>query len=221
MAYERFRAALEACEFGEDLSADSVRLFVSLFENCPPNEFQHIRMPYSDGESDFVSLSAVPKPETIPSLDLLARLRALDPSCPPYVPDADQHSEELIVAMHIKAAILLLTWMHFDFGDDVQPTQREVEQLLKRWEASGSRTIDDEGCIFLIASLSERVDAELCFQAGWYDVALLGVEISMRSAAFFADGQALASEELDGPWVHGDWAPPWLYGVRERAKGYV
>ena len=217
MAYERFEAALEACERGQDLPTSGVELFAALFEHCPPSTNPHTGRPYSYNDIGMTSAAAaVQKPEAIPSLELLERLKALPMLVPPYIPDANQRTSELHATIYVKGAILLVTWMHYEYGDDIQPTHRELSQLLSRWRVSNEV---DRG-MRLISSLSKRVAAELAFQRGEYARALLNMAASIDEAVEFIY-EALTNEEVDGLWQDGYWAPPWTYNGRERAMEYA
>ena len=168
-------------------------------------------------------------PNPLPYSDMLDRLNQLDLPGPSYQPDEGAsnkevtlamnqgdyrlfvehgtHVEKLVRSIYVKSAILFTTWLLSGYGDDIQPTHRQLERLLARFDIA---RFDDDGPVSMpqVRSLSERVAAELARQQGDY------VEALTRMANSIA------------PLCHVDTyatkvVAPWLSDARAQTRTYI
>ena len=142
-------------------------------------------------------------PNPLPSADILNRLRRLELPDTRYRPDEDEQlDDELYVAIHVRGATLLATWLVSGYGDDIQPTHNELENLLARFDQIDDSPIN----MAQIRCLSKRVTAELAFQNGDYAAALDGI-----------------AHSIDYLHYYSEFTPhftPWLSGVEARSREY-
>ncbi len=82
------------------------------------------------------------RPNPLPSDDMLRSLKQLTLPDVTYQPDQEGSPAELAIAINVKGAILFVTWLLYDYGDDIQPTHSELENLLARYDRA--RYIDNE-----------------------------------------------------------------------------
>ena len=131
---------------------------------------------------------------------MLERLRGLPLPDTSYVPDADEPSQDLIAAAYVRGATLFTAWLLSGYGDDIQPTHRELEGLLARLN---SVRLDATDPLDRTRSLSRRIDAELAFQRGDYAAALTGIAKSILP---------LYADEIDDtpPDLNDAQFAPWL-----------
>ena len=146
-------------------------------------------------------------PDPLPPSDMLDRLRGLQLPYTSYVPDEDEPSQDLIAAAYVRGATLFTTWLLSGYGDDIQPTHRELENLLVRLN---SVRLDSINPLDQTRSLSRRVGAELAFQRGDYSEALTGMANSISP---------LYDDEIDDapPDLNDPQFAPWLSDVEVRA----
>ncbi len=154
-----------------------------------------------------------------PIPDMLERLRALKLPDTSYQPDANERGDELITALIIRAATLLVEYL-LDYEDDWPETHREVRSLLARCDGAGLESAyadyDESDAYTLprIRSLSEYLTAALAYQRGDYVDALLSKaksiyfickpDLDILERDGYGAFTALSSSEIS--WV----AAPWL-----------
>ena len=152
------------------------------------------------------------RPDPLPSIDMLERLRGLQLPDTSYVPDEDEPSQDLIAVAYVRGATLFTAWLLSGYGDDIQPTHRELENLLVRLNSVRLDSIDP---LDRVRSLSWRVSAELAFQRGDYAIALRKVADSIYPLYHWDEIHANPPELSDAQFA------PWLSGVEILAKNCI
>ena len=160
-------------------------------------------------------------PIYLPTPGMLDRLRALELPDISYQPDASERGDELLTALILRAATLLVEYL-LNYEDDWPGTHHEVRSLFARCDGAGLESAyadyDESDAYTLprIRSLSKYLTAALAYQRGDYVDALLS---EAKSIYFICkpDLDILARDGNDAlvgmssiSWV----AAPWLNSGR-------
>ena len=169
----------------------------------------YVRVANPEVQAEFVGEKEVyvGMPNPFPSADMLDRLTQLELPDTSYRPDEDEQlHDELCTAIYVRGTALLAMWLISGYGDDIQPTHGELENLLARFD----RIDNSPEEVAHIRCLSKRVAAELAFQNGDYATAL--DEIADALYCLYDWSHSLYSPSLFAPW---------LSGVKVRARVYL
>lgn len=135
----------------------------------------------------------------LPTSDMLDRLRDIDSRLRSSArePDQDESGAGLETAINVKGSILFITWLLSGYGDDLQPTHSELEQLLARhWLA-----FESTAPLLKVNSLSKQVAAELAYQRGDYTAAFTRLAKAIASVMFpIFQGESFPSNR-SFPWL--------------------
>ena len=135
----------------------------------------------------------------LPTSDMLDRLRDIDSRLRSsgHEPDQDESGAGLETAINVKGSILFIAWLLSGYGDDLQPTHSELEQLLARYGLA----FEEMEPVSKVNSLSKRVVAELAYQRGDYTAAFRGLAQAIASVMFSIFESESVPSNRSFPWL--------------------